>query len=158
LFSGPNETRDRLILQSKDFRRSIDYLVSRPDVDRERLGVYALSYGAGVLPVLTAGEQRLRAVVLIHSGLPLGRDLLPEVDPFNFVSRFQVPVLLIGGRSDFIIPLETSQRPLFRLMGAPEKDKRMILWEGGHGEIKPNYRMVIKETLDWFDRYLGPLK
>jgi dienelactone hydrolase len=158
LFSGPNETRDLLISQSKDFRRSIDYLVSRPDVDPERLGVFALSYGAGILPILTVGEQRLKATVLIHAGLPLGGDLLPEVDPFNFVTRFRIPMLLIGGRSDFIIPLETSQRPLFRLMGAPEKDKRMLLWEGGHGEVKPNYQMVIQETLKWFDRYLGPVK
>ena len=37
--AGLNMNRDRLIEQSKDFRRSIDYLVSRPDVDRDRLGV-----------------------------------------------------------------------------------------------------------------------
>ncbi len=156
--AGPNAVRDLLVFQSKDFRRSIDYLVSRPDVDRGRLGVFALSYGAGVLPILMVGEQRLKAAVLIHAGLPLSRDLLSEVDPFNFVSRFRIPALLIGGRSDFVIPLETSQLPLFRLLGAPERDKRMILWEGGHGEIKPNYLMTIKETLDWFDRYLGPVK
>jgi dienelactone hydrolase len=34
-----------MILESKDFRRSIDYLVSRTDVDRNRLGVYGFSRG-----------------------------------------------------------------------------------------------------------------
>jgi pimeloyl-ACP methyl ester carboxylesterase len=155
---GPNAMRDLLVQESKDFRRSIDYLVSRPDVDPARLGVLGLSWGACMLPVLAVDEQRLKATVLIHVGLNLDRSLLREADPFNFVPRFQVPVLVIGGRSDFIIPLERSQRPMFQLLGAPEKDKRMLLWDGGHGEIKPNYRMVIKEALDWFDRYLGPVR
>jgi len=58
--AGPNTFRDRLILESKDFRRSIDYLVSRPDVDRDRLGVFGYSRGAVLLPVLAVGEQRLK--------------------------------------------------------------------------------------------------
>ena len=67
--AGPNDARDRLILESKDFRRSIDYLVSRPDVDRDRLGVYGFSRGASVLPVLAVGEQRLKAAVVASVGL-----------------------------------------------------------------------------------------
>ncbi len=47
---------------------------------------------------------------------------------------------------------------MFRLLGAPERDKRLILWDGGH--VPPNGQIMIniKETLDWFDRYLGPVK
>ena len=87
---------------------------------------------ACLLPVLAVGEQRLKAAVLVGVGLPFDRGLLPESDPFNFVPRFQVPTLMVSGRSDFIFPLETSQRPMFRLLGAPEKDKRLVLQEGGH--------------------------
>jgi hypothetical protein len=47
-------------------------------------------------------------------------------------------------------------RPMFRLLGAPEKDKRLFLWDGGH--VPPNRQNEIKETLDWFNRYLGPVK
>ena len=154
--AGPYAVRDRLILESKDFRRSIDYLVSRPDVDRDRLGVFGISRGACVLPVLAVGEQRLKAAALVSVGLPVGWDLLPEFDPFNFVPRFQVPTLMVNGRSDFIFPAETSQRPMFRLLGAPEKDKRWALWDAGHAW--PNYQIPIKESLAWFDRYLGPVK
>ncbi len=154
--AGPNEFRDRLVLESKDFRRSVDYLVSRPDVDRDRLGVFGISRGACFLPVLTVGEQRLKAAVLVSVGLTFSRLLLPEDDPFNFVPRFQIPTLLLNGRSDFIFPLETSQRPMFRLLGAPEKDKRLVLRDGGHA--RSDYPTWIKECLDWFDRYLGPVK
>ena len=155
--AGPNEARDRLIMESKDFRRSIDYLVSRPDVDRDRLGVFGYSRGAILVPILAVGEQRLKAAVLIHAGLSSNRPL-PEADPLNFLPRFRVPTLMGNGRSDFMIPLETSQRPMFRLLGAPEEDKQQIFWDGGHGDVGANFKTVVKETLDWFDRYLGPVK
>ncbi|HUI58446.1 MAG TPA: protein kinase [Bryobacteraceae bacterium] len=156
--AGPNEYRDRLILESKDFRRSMDYLMSRADVDRSRLGVFGVSRGGYLLPVLAVGEQRLKAAVLVSVGLFFEWRLLPDDDPFHFAPRFQVPTLMINGRSDFIFPLETSQRPMFRLLGAPEKDKRQIFWDGGHGDVRPAYQKVIQGTLDWFDRYLGPVK
>ena len=154
--AGANELRDRLILESKDFRRSIDYLVSRPDVDRDRLGIFGLSRGACLMPILAVDEQRLKAAALLSVGLFY--NLLPEADPFHFLPRFRLPTLMAGGRSDFIFPLETSQRPMFRLLGAPDQDKRWVLWEGGHGDCRPSYPRLIKETLDWFDRYLGPVK
>jgi dipeptidyl aminopeptidase/acylaminoacyl peptidase len=156
--AGPHEARDRLILESRDFRRAIDYMVSRPDVDRSRLGVFALSRGGQVMPVLAVGEQRLKAAVFGSVGLILDRRQLPEADPFNFVPRFQVPTLMLGGRSDFMFPLETSQRPMFRLLGTPENDKRLVIFDQGHGEMGANYRALIKEALDWYDRYLGPVK
>jgi eukaryotic-like serine/threonine-protein kinase len=153
--AGPNAERDRLILQSKDFRRSIDYLVSRPDVDRDRLGLLGVSLGV-FTPVLAVGEQRLKAAVFLGCGLGFNRHQLPEADPFNFLPRFQVPTLMGGGRFDFLFPLETSMRPMFRLLGAPEQDKRLFIRDGGH--VATNRQMMIKETLDWFDRYLGPVK
>ena len=153
--AGPHEERDRLILESKDFRRSIDYLVTRPDVDRDRLAVLSSSTG-GKVPLLAVGELRLKAVVLINSGLGFSRLNLAEADPFHFLPRLRVPTLVVGGRYDFIFPLETSMSPMFRLLGAPEKDKRLVLWEGGH--VEPDRKIIVKETLDWFDRYLGPVK
>ena len=37
---------------------------------------------------------------------------------------------------------------MFRLLGGSEKDKRMVLWDGGHGDISPNFQTAIKEALD----------
>ena len=153
--AGPHEARDRLLLEARDFRRSIDYLVTRPDVDHDRLGVFSASLGVKV-PLLAIGEQRLKAVVLANSGLGFSRLQLPEADPLNFLPRFHVPTLVVGGRYDFLFPLETSMSPMFRLLGAPEKDKRLALWDGGH--VPLNDKIVIKETLDWLDRYLGPVQ
>jgi dipeptidyl aminopeptidase/acylaminoacyl peptidase len=67
----------------------------------------------------------------------------------------KIPTIVLNGRDDFLFPLETSQRPFFRLLGTLEKDKRMVLYDGGHNVVT---RLdVIKEALDWLDRYLGPV-
>ena len=153
--TGPNAARDRLIVESKEFRRSIDYLESRKDVDRERLGVLGISRGGGLLPVLAVGERRLKAAVLLSVGL-FDAPGLPEADPLNFLPRFTVPTLMMCGRSDFVLPPETSQLPMFRLLGAPEKEKQVRYWEGGH--MPPNLQVPIREALAWFDRYLGPVR
>jgi hypothetical protein len=44
---------------------------------------------------------------------------LPEVDPLNFTPRARQPALMLGGRDQFFFPVDTSQVPLFRLLGAP---------------------------------------
>jgi hypothetical protein len=77
---------------------------------------------------------------------------MPEVDGINFVSRVQVPTLMLNGRYDHFFPLKTSQEPMFELLGVPVEDKRLVLYETGH--ISPRV-MIIRETLDWLDQYLG---
>jgi hypothetical protein len=39
--------------------------------------------------------------------------------------------------------------------GDPNEQKRLVIFEAGH--IIPR-NQLIKETLDWLDRYLGPVK
>src|ERR1700730_1071905 len=67
----------------------------------------------------------------------------------------KIPVLMINGRYDFGIPLETCQQPFYRLLGTPAADKRQVLLDSGHGiPLTPWF----KETLDWLDHYLGRVK
>lgn len=155
--SGLNMNRDRLIEQSKDFRRCIDYLMSRPDVDHDRLGVYGLSGFGSLVPILAVGERRLKAAVLGSTGLATNRSwFLPETDTLNFLPRFRIPTLMINGRSDFGCPIEACQIPMLELLGARGTDKKLVHWEGGH--FPTDSRTVFGETLAWFDRYLGPVK
>ena len=152
---GSSKQRDVLIEADKDLARSIDYLETRTDIDRERLAFYGVSSGAFLAPPPLAIENRFKAAILQSGGLAFERPL-PEVDPFNFAPRVTLPVLMLNGRYDFVAPLETSQRPLFRLLASPERDKRHVLFESGHA----GYPMhdLMKEILDWLDRYLGPVR
>jgi eukaryotic-like serine/threonine-protein kinase len=62
---------------------------------------------------------------------------------------------MLDGRFDFIFPIATSQEPMFLLLGTPKDKKRRVVYDTGH-DI-PLIEMI-KETLDWLDRYLGPVK
>ena len=152
---GPNASRDIVIQWSKDVGRSLDYLEGRPDIDRKRLAFYGLSMGAQFGPIAGAVEPRFRALVLVGGGLSTEAEP-PEVDALNFAPRVRVPVLMINGSHDFIFPLETSQKPLFRLLALPENAKRHYVFDGGH--VPPRLQEVARETLDWLDRHLGPVR
>jgi dienelactone hydrolase len=151
---GTNAERDETIQQAKDLRRSVDYLETRPDIDKGRLAYYGISWGAIEGPIMLAVENRFKAAVFAAGGCDEEK-VLPEADPMNFAPRVKVPVLMINGRYDFELPLETCQEPLFRLLGVPPQDKRHVLFDTGHA---PPQLPVMKETLNWLDRYLGPVK
>jgi dienelactone hydrolase len=146
--------RDHVISWSKDLGRSIDYLETRSEIDSKKLAYEGASWGAAMGPLMVAVEPRFKVSVLVLPGFYF-QECLPEVDPFNFAPRMKIPVLMLHGRYDSIFPVETSQEPLFRLIGTPAEHKRRIVYETGHN-IPRNER--IKETLDWLDRYLGPVK
>jgi hypothetical protein len=154
---GPNDIRDIIVSASKDLQRSIDYLETRDDIDAERLAFFGLSLGASWGPIFTAIEDRFAASILIAGGLAIpnpGRP--PESLGHNFAPRSTVPVIMLNGRNDFWAPLETEIRPMFDMMGAPPEDKKLVLLEGGHVPERP--KDAIRPSLDWLDRYLGPVR
>ena len=152
--AGPNDRRDIWIARVKDMRRSIDYLLSRADVDKERLGFFGLSTGAFAGVPFTAIETRLKASVLMGGGM-LPMTSAPEIEAVNFAPRIRVPTLMVNGRSDYAYQFETSQLPLFRLLGPPADRKAHATFEGGHLPFR--FNDVIRTILDWFDKYLGPV-
>ena len=146
--------RDHVIDWSKDLGRSIDYLETRPDIDRSKLAYEGESWGAAMGAVLPAVEDRIKVCVLLNPGF-FPTNALPQADQLNFAPRVKVPVLMLDGRFDFLFPATTSQEPMFRLLGTPKEQKRRVLFDSGHDLPRAG---LIKETLDWLDRYLGPVK
>jgi dienelactone hydrolase len=146
--------KDYLILWAKDLARSIDYAESRPDLAAERLAYYGISWGGALGAILPAVERRIRANVLYVAGLGFQR-ALPEADPINYITRVKQPTLILNGEVDFYFPPETSQRPMFELLGTPPPDKKRLVFPGGHSVPRAE---MIKESLQWLDRYLGPVK
>ncbi len=80
---------------------------------------------------------------------------LPETHPWNFAPRVTIPTLMVNGKNDFTLPYETAQLPFFHHLATPEADKRLVNITGGH--ITTDRNALIRETLDWLDRYLGPV-
>jgi pimeloyl-ACP methyl ester carboxylesterase len=148
----PHIWHEIVIKSAKDLRRAVDYLGTRPEIDSARIAHFTLSSGVALGPIMTAVEPRFKASVLVSGGLFPWRHP-PEVEAINFAPHVRVPTLLINGRFDFYYPYETSQVPLFELLGLPPEDKRHRHFESGHMPVERSE--IIRESLDWLDRYLG---
>jgi cephalosporin-C deacetylase-like acetyl esterase len=155
--STANAWRSRMIFWYKDLARSIDYLETRKDIDVEKIGYHGASLGAVLGVVFVALERRIQATILNKGGFSLMKlhKEIPEVDQINFAPRVKIPTLMLNGRYDFLFPFETSQIPMYRFIGTPEEHKDHKVYETGHSVPRNE---GIKETLDWLDRYLGPVR
>jgi formylglycine-generating enzyme required for sulfatase activity/cephalosporin-C deacetylase-like acetyl esterase len=153
----PLKFRDLIIQVSKDLQRSIDYLETRDDIDKERIAYYGVSGGATFGPLALALECRFKAAVLVVGGFYTWMELPAAVDPLNHAPRVNTPVLMINGKEDFYFPVETSQIPMFNLLGTPEEDREHKLYSGGHGLLGLFSKQIRGDVLGWLDRYLGPV-
>jgi dienelactone hydrolase len=140
-----------LVQVVKDFRRCVDYLETRQDIDSKKLAFYGMSWGGLLGAIIPAVEDRLKANIVLAGGL-LGRGR-PEANQINYVTRVKTPTLMLNGKYDAIFDRETSQKPMFDLLGAA--DKQWKLYDTDHGPPRTEF---IRETLAWLDKYLGPVK
>jgi tRNA A-37 threonylcarbamoyl transferase component Bud32/dienelactone hydrolase len=145
---------DHVVMWAKDLSRSIDYLETRNDIDADKIAYFGYSWGSTLGGILAAVETRIKASVLLVAGLDALR-CLPEVDPIHYLPRVTTPMLLLNGRYDFFYPYETSQIPFFELIGTRAEDKKLFLAESSHNVPRTD---LIRETLAWLDRYLGPVE
>lgn len=134
----------------KDLRRSIDYLETREDIDSGKLAFYGMSWGGLFAATIPAVENRLRANVVLSGGLK-GR-YRPEVDPINYITRVKIPTLMLNGKYDTILPPDTSQKPMFDLLGSSDKQ-----WKRFESDHIPPRNDFIREILTWLDRQFGPV-
>ena len=146
-----HQSAELMIQQIKDFRRCVDYLETRQDIDGKKLAFYGISWGGRFGAIIPAVEPRLKASVL--AGASMFLTLRPEVSPINYVTRVKIPTLMLNGKFD-MRPEKTIQ-PMYGLLGTPAPDKQLKLYETDH---LPPRNELIKETLAWLDRYLGPVQ
>ncbi|MEO5819882.1 MAG: protein kinase [Vicinamibacteraceae bacterium] len=150
---GENARREQRIAWSRELGRGLDYLESRPDIDRARIGFYGISAGADAGVILTALEPRLKVSVLQGTGI--WGDETPENRTIDYATRIRVPTMMLNGRYDFGVPLDSAQRPLFDALGTAPDDKRHVILETGHAL---SIEDAAGAALPWFDRYLGPVR
>ena len=142
--------KDHVIMWVKEYSRTIDYLETRKDMQADKVAYLGISWGGFMGGIIPAIEKRIRVVVLNVGGMDMAK-ALPEVDQINFLPRVTQPVLMLNGTYDMFFPVESSQKPMFRLLGAPPGQKKMVVYASGH--LVPQTEFI-KETLAWLDRYL----
>ena len=146
--------KDHVIMWGKDLARAIDYVETRDDLDSGRIAYYGVSWGGALGAILPAVEPRIKVNILYVAGLTF-QHALPEAEQINYITRVKQPTLMLNGELDFFFPAETSQRPMFELLGTPAEHKQRLTYPRGHTVPKTD---LIKESLAWLDRYLGPVE
>jgi dienelactone hydrolase len=146
---------DAVTKMALDFRRSIDYLETRDDIDATKLAYYSLSWGGELVSIITSVEDRVKLNIVNVGGLrgwDKGGRIYPMADPINYVSRVTVPTLMLNGRYDMIYQYEKVVEPMYDLLGTPDEDKLLKTYPTDH-YVPMNE--LIKESLNWLDRYFG---
>ena len=144
------EARETLFQDSKDIGRSIDYLETRPDIDRNRIAYMGVSMGGALGVNFVAVEDRFRALIMLDGGF-YNEKPLPGTDQVDFAPHLKVPALLVAGRFDFIF---LGKDALLRMLGAPAADKKVVLLETAH-DVSEQRGDLVREVLAWLDKYLG---
>lgn len=176
LFSPDLEKTRKAIVQTVvDYRRALDYIATRPELDSERVAAVGLSLG-GILDVLlTAVEPRLKTSVMVVAGADwvtllqqsqmerllafrnqtpppdwkrLTR-LIDPVDPLNYAPHLgERPVLLLNATEDEIIPKACAQRLHDTAVAKPLVKEWL---EGGH--MLPQ-ETALQRVMEWLTKYL----
>jgi dienelactone hydrolase len=138
----------------QDLRRTIDYLETRSDLDSSRIAFDAWSWGGWTAGLVLGVETRFKAAIVVAGGLMSYCRSLPEADGLNFAPHVRIPVLMLHGRYDILLPWESEGKPLYDLLGTPAPDKVRKLYDTDH--FIPRTELM-KESLAWLDKYLGPV-
>ena len=150
--SRSTEYVDYYIERVVEMRRGLDYLETRNDLDRTRIGFMAQSAGGGTGLPLTAIEKRYRSILFIGTGIsPHTTSDAAAANRINFAPRIAGPKMMLNGRYDEDTPLYESQ-PLYALLREP---KRQQMYDGGHS---PPIDVFVPTMKKWFDETLGPVE
>ena len=147
------EYRKEMVNRVTDWRRGLDYLATRSEIDSSRIAFLGLSNGANLGIILTAIENRYRSVALIGSGMRKNwLNWIAEANMINFAPHIRPPKLMLTGRYDEAHPLKTEAEPTFKLLREP---KRLVVSESGHVPPPEIFAPIIN---NWLDETLEKVK
>ncbi|HVB86281.1 MAG TPA: hypothetical protein VNK23_06400, partial [Candidatus Dormibacteraeota bacterium] len=140
--------------RSKDLGRSLDYLDTRPDIDKNKIAYLGVSMGSaeGVI-YTTIAQSRLKTAIFLDGGYFLDKPPAGG-DQADFAPRLKIPVLMVNGRDDYVFSLQKSQNPFFRMLGTPESEKRHVVLDTPH-DVTEQRTQLVNAVLEWLDKYLG---
>ncbi|MDB5112054.1 MAG: hypothetical protein JWR67_3168 [Mucilaginibacter sp.] len=151
--------------------RTLDYLLTRPEVDKNRVGCLGNSGGGTQTGYMIAYDNRIKVSALCSyvfnsdhtfdiKGPPDG--CVPIVDEVKnkledadyFIMFAPKPVLVLAGRYDFInynrvVEVQKEVKKVYIVLGEPNKTD-MLTVDDGHGISQPKREAAVT----WFRRWL----
>jgi eukaryotic-like serine/threonine-protein kinase len=141
--------RELTIQESKEVRRVLDYLETRPDIaDINKIAYLGVSQGTAYGVIFTALEDRFKAVVFLDGGFFMS-PALPGRDQADFAPRLKKPVLMVNGKYDFTFPPDQSQAPMFEMIGTARTDKFRKVWKPRTTSVNSSLSSRRKSSRFW---------
>jgi dienelactone hydrolase len=159
-------------------RAVVDHLVSRDDLDHDRIGLWGVSLGGHLVVRAAAFEPRVRACVSLSGSYRVADtwDRRPELnrrayevrsharsvqEAMQHVARFDLegvaeqvrcPLYVVGGTADRLVAPEAARR-IAREASGPVV---LNLVEGGNHVVNNKPYSYRPQSADWLARQLGP--
>lgn len=149
-----------------DGRAAVAYLETRADVDTDRLAYFGESLGAAV--AIGLAEQRPPAALVLRSPfvslseigsvhypfLPISVLLWDRYPNLERIREIEVPVLVVAGSADSIVPVAQSRR-VYEAASGP---KEFVMIEGAdHNDLELTVGdQLVAEVADFLDNVVPP--
>jgi hypothetical protein len=167
---GAARSRSALIM---DTIAALDYLLTRPDIDLARIGLYGQSLGGAIGLNAMAQRREIRAAVIespFSSWREMAASALGGAQPnalcrgfaWLFIgddhradeaaARIDRPILLLHGDADTIIPIEHSRRIA---AAAPAHVKLIELPGGEHNSLRDSHPFIDTLMIDFLAEHLA---
>ncbi len=152
--------------------RAVDYLETRPEVDRNRIGITGRSGGAAMSWFAGAVDERFKVVAPVMGISTYAANVADNTQRHHCDCMFAInshlhdmlhqgaliaprPLYMMHGRQDVLFPVkgyeEFEQRvgALYASYGHPERFKNLVV-DTGHQDSE----LLRGEAIQWFDRFL----
>ena len=155
----------------------VDAVAAQPGIDPERIGAWGVSLGGYYAPRMTSGVEQIRACIALAGPYNFGEcwDRLPpltriaftarsfaadqeegrkralQMDMTHAASKIRVPLLVVAGKQDRLIPWQHAERLVAEAAGPTEL---LMLEDGNHGNMNVAAKHRYKSA-DWMARQLG---
>ena len=121
----------------RDLKAAFDYLASRPDVRKDKIGSVGWCMGGGFSLLLAVNESKLAACVVNYGSMPTDKDEIQKI---------QAPMLGNFGAEDRGIP-PTAVGAFEDAMKAAHKSIDVKIYDGaGHAFENPNNKLGYREV------------
>jgi dienelactone hydrolase len=174
-FAHPDLDRKTRISTVVEMRRAIDLLLTRTDVDPNRIGYVGHSFGAQFGAILTAVDRRIKAAVLmagaaeeadlllrsdnprvvdLRASLPKGRldaylNTLADLNAVNYV-RYAQPIPLLLQFANFEQYFDRASMEHYA--AAATEPKTVLFYDSAHDLNDPQ---ALKDRVDWLAKRLA---
>ncbi|MEN3324714.1 alpha/beta hydrolase family protein [Mariniflexile soesokkakense] len=161
-----------------DNHRAIDYLETRPDIDKTRIGIFGSSGGGTQASYMLGLDQRIKVATVCSYftqrervfetyGASDGCQHIPyegreQLEIADFVLMMAPkPVLIMSGKYDFVDYWGATQafkdlKAAYNILESPEKVS-MFSAEVGHGMPKPKREAMVSWFKKWFYNDSNPV-